>query len=101
MARPIGVFVNGSWLPLLPPEEPQPQPQPAAQEATNVVEFDPRSQIDRVAEHLASVVRIARELSPADARRVRDLAHAAVGALSAFTYLPVDDQHAFEKALRK
>jgi hypothetical protein len=58
------------------------------------------SDIDRIAAHLGQAVRLAQNLKPTDARRARDLVHAAQGALNASTYLPRDDQKLFERALR-
>ncbi|UFX45427.1 hypothetical protein HAP47_0001460 [Bradyrhizobium sp. 41S5] len=67
----------------------------------NVVEFVAGNDVDRIVDHLAQVVRLARNLSEDDARRVRAFVHAASSALSATTYLPESDQALFEHSLRK
>jgi hypothetical protein len=67
---------------------------------SNPVPSKPAGAIDQVATHLSEVIRLAQGLSEEDARRVRDLVHAASSVLLASTYLPVDDQRLFESALR-
>ncbi|UGA46134.1 hypothetical protein HU230_0008895 [Bradyrhizobium quebecense] len=68
---------------------------------SNVVEFDGTNDVDRIVGHLGQVVRLARNLSEGDARRVRAFVHAASSALLATTYLPKSDQALFEHSLRK
>jgi hypothetical protein len=69
---------------------------------SNVVAFDAsRSEVDQIADHLAQVVKLAQTLSEADARRTRDLMHAASALLTATTYLSGPDQARLERALRK
>jgi hypothetical protein len=58
------------------------------------------SDIDRIAIHLGQAVRLAQNLSPADARRARDLMHAAQGMMSATTFLEKPEQALFNKSLR-
>jgi hypothetical protein len=58
------------------------------------------SDIDRIAAALGMAVRLAQKLNPTDARRARDLMHAAQGMLNATTYLPASDQKLFERSLR-
>jgi hypothetical protein len=82
----VASIVNGKWVPV---------------DDGRSHEIDtPSSDIDRIAAHLGQAVRLAQQLSPTDARRARDLMHAAQGMLNASTYLPADDQKLFEKSLR-
>ena len=60
----------------------------------------PSSDIDRIAAALGQAVRLAQNLNSTDARRARDLMHAAQGMMSATTYLEKSDQKLFEKSLR-
>ena len=100
MGRLIAVVENGVWTTIevhTPP--PVSQPSPASQNNDSYV-VDTRSDIERIAAHLGQAVRLAQTLSPTDARRARDLMHAAQGAMSASTYLEKPEQALFNKSLR-
>lgn len=58
------------------------------------------STFEEITAHIATAVRLTRGLPPDEARRVRDVFHAASSMLMATTYLEKDDQAAFERALR-
>jgi hypothetical protein len=81
----VGIIVDGKWT--------------AIDDGRNEIDT-PSSDIDRIAAALGQAVRLAQNLNPTDARRARDLMHAAQGMMSATTYLPADDQKFFERALR-
>ena len=90
----VAVIQDGKWVPVsdgLPPTNPRAD--------THVINM-PMSDVDRIIVHLAEVIRLAQGLSPTDARRVRDLMHAAQAALTASTFLPEADQARFERALK-
>ena len=94
----VAVIENGKWVPVA---------DPAQQHATDLnrnsdlIDVTPASDIDQIVAHLGQAVRLAQNLSPADARRARDFMHAAYSMLSATTYLPSQDQARFERALRE
>jgi hypothetical protein len=81
----VAIIVDGKWT--------------AIDDGRNEIDT-PSSDIERVAAALGLAVRLAQNLSPTDARRARDLMHAAQGAMSATTYLEKSDQKLFEKSLR-
>jgi hypothetical protein len=91
----VAIVENGVWKSI---DDGQPsQPSPVSQKNdTHVIDA---SDIDQIAAHLGQAVRLAQRLNPTDARRARDLMHAASGMLSATTYLPEPDQKLFERAL--
>jgi hypothetical protein len=92
----VAIAVDGVWVPAN-----QAVHKTNSGNGSNVVEFDARNDVDRIVNHLGQVVRLARNLSEDDARRVRAFVHAASSALSATTYLPESDQALFEHSLRK
>jgi hypothetical protein len=101
MANIVGICIEGQWLPLHPPPPPPVDQSADSHRQVAVIDDTPKSDIDRVADHLAQVVRLAQALtSDVDRRRARDMLHAASGLLMASTYLPQADQDRFQKALR-
>ena len=99
MTNIVGIYVDGQWLPVFPPPS-LPVDQSVDEHKQLAVIEDTKSDIDRVADHLAQVARLAQALtSDVDRRRVRDLLHATSGLLLASTYLPKADQNRFQKAL--
>lgn len=84
----VATIVGGVWVPVLD----QGADKPLIDTATG--------DVDRIVALLGQAVRLAQSLSPADARRVRDIFHAAQGMLSATTYLDRNDQRLFERALK-
>jgi hypothetical protein len=84
----VAIIVDGKWTSI---DDGRPH--------THVVDAS-ISDIDRIAAHLGQAVRLAQNLNPTDARRARDLGHAAQGMLSATTYLEKPEQALFEKSLR-
>lgn len=70
-------------------------------EDSDLIDVTPASDIDQIVAHLGQAVRLAQNLTPADARRARDFMHAAYSMLTATTYLPGQDQARFEHALRE
>jgi hypothetical protein len=97
----IATIVDGVWVPAQ--HHQQPPQRPVSQEVgSNVVEFDTsRTDVEKIAAHLSQIIRVAQGLSESDARRARDLLHAASGLLMATTYLPKEDQAQLEQALRR
>jgi hypothetical protein len=96
----VAIVENGIWTTIDTGQPPSPANHVSQNNHSHEVEVDTRSDIDRLAALLGQAVRLAQNLSPTDARRARDLMHAAQGMMSASTYLPADDQKLFEAALR-
>jgi hypothetical protein len=98
----VAIVENGVWTTIDVVQQPAPASHHVNQknDSHHEVEVDTRSDIDKIASHLGQAVRLAQNLSPADARRARDLMHAAQGMLNASTYLEKPEQALFNKALR-
>jgi hypothetical protein len=91
----VAIVENGVWTTIEVG-----QPSPSQKNDRNVSVDTPISDIDQIAAHLGQAVRLAQNLSPTDARRARDLMHAASAMMSATTYLEKSDQKLFERSLR-
>jgi hypothetical protein len=96
----VAIVENGVWTTIDTGQPSAPANHVSQKNNSHEVEVDTRSDIDKIASHLGQAVRLAQHLNPTDARRARDLMHAAQGAMSAMTYLPADDQKLFERSLR-
>lgn len=95
----VAVIIEGKWTPVDADGHPQTQP-PANLRSDRCLVDTSGDVVEQIVAHLGQVVRLAQNLSPTDARRVRDFVHAASSMLSATTYLTGPDQARFEQALR-
>ncbi|MGZ4123429.1 MAG: hypothetical protein ACXVOI_09505 [Tumebacillaceae bacterium] len=105
MANLIAVVVDGQWVPLHAPPQPQPVTPDATAQAvaprTDVqVIDDSMPDLDKAVAHLGAVTRLARYLSERDAQRLREFVHATSAVLAATTRLAGPDQSKFERAIR-
>jgi hypothetical protein len=82
----VAIIVDGKWT--------------AIDDGRNEIDT-PSSDIDRILNHLAQVVRLAQGLPDDDQRRTRDFVRAALATLEATTSLPKADQRKFNKLLSR
>jgi hypothetical protein len=94
----VAVEVDGKWTPISDLAQSQ---MTNSNRDSDLIDVTPASDIDQIVAHLGQAVRLAQNLTPADARRARDFMHAAYSMLTATTYLPGQDQARFEHALRE
>lgn len=94
----VAVVVDGKWTPISDLAQSQ---MTNSNRDSDLIDVTPASDIDQIVAHLGQAVRLAQNLTPADARRARDFMHAAYSMLTATTYLPGQDQARFEHALRE
>ncbi len=92
----VAIVNNGVWTAVTE------APQSACQKTdTHVANASIGGEVDQIVALLGQVVQRAQNLSETDARRVRNIVHAAQGMLMATTYLEKPDQRAFERSLRE
>ena len=96
----VAIVQDGVWTTIDTGPPPSPASHVSQNNDSHEVEVDTRSDVDKIVQHLAQVVRLAQNLSDEDQRRVRDFVHAASAMLSATTYLATSDQKIFERSLR-